>query len=67
MNTELEYREALQNHDWYYDYSDDYTAWCRGRDEREALRAARAKFDADGKIWAEYAPQSSITKTEASK
>lgn len=69
MNTEQEYRAALAAHDWYYDYSDDYSAWGRGRDEREALRTARAKLDADGKIWNEYAPNQyrTITKTETSK
>jgi hypothetical protein len=69
MNTEQEYRAALKAHDWYYDYSDDYTAWCRGRDERDALRTARKQLDADGKIWNEYAPKqyTAITKTETSK
>ena len=67
--TETQYREALQNHDWYYDYSDDYTAWCRGRDELSALQAARRTLDPDYSIWNEYAPKPIIatTKTETSK
>lgn len=69
MNTEQEYRAALQAHDWYYDYSDDYTAWCRGRDQRSALQAARQKLDPDYAIWNEYSPKpvQAITKTETSK
>lgn len=69
MNTEQEYRDALKAHDWYYDYSDDYTAWSKGRDERTALYTGRNRFDADGKIWNEYAPKQyqAITKTETSK
>jgi hypothetical protein len=69
MNTEQEYRAALKAHDWYYDYSDDYTAWCKGRDERNALLAARRTLDADGAIWNEYSPKqyTAITKTETSK
>lgn len=69
MNTEQEYRAALQAHDWYYDYSDDHKVWCAGRDQRSALRIARDKLDADGTIWNEYAPNQyrTITKTETSK
>lgn len=69
MNTEQEYRAALKAHDWYYDYSDDYTAWCRGRDQRTALYTGRNRFDPDGAIWNEYAPKqyNVKTKTETSK
>ena len=69
MNTEQEYRAALKAHDWYYDYSDDYTAWCKGRDERSALQAARRTLDPDYAIWNEYSPKpvQAITKTETSK
>jgi hypothetical protein len=69
MNAEQKYRAALASHDWYYDYSDDYSAWSRGRDERNALNAARRTLDADSAIWNEYAPKQyqAITKTETSK
>lgn len=69
MNTEQEYRAALQAHDWYYDYSDDHKVWCAGRDQRSALHAAARTLDPDYAIWNEYSPRpvQVTTKTETSK
>ena len=33
-----EYFDLLASHDWYYQYSDDHSVWCRGRDASERLR-----------------------------
>lgn len=30
--------KLLASHDWTYDYSDDYSVWSRGQQEREAIR-----------------------------
>jgi hypothetical protein len=28
----------LKSHDWTYNYTDDHTVWCRGRDEADEIR-----------------------------
>lgn len=56
MNSEQQYRTALAGHDWYYDYSDDYSVWAAGQRQREALREMRKNIDTTGAIWNEYAP-----------
>jgi hypothetical protein len=48
-----EYKKGLETFDWYYDYSDDYSAWSRARDRKAELRAAQMTHDPDGKIWEE--------------
>jgi hypothetical protein len=34
----------LAHHDWTYNYSDDYTAWSRGRNEAMAIRAEKQRL-----------------------
>ena len=43
----------LAFHDWYFDYADDYTAWCRGRDERAAINNDQRRVIAEGLATAE--------------
>jgi len=43
----------LARHDWYYDYSDDYTQWCRGRDQRAAINAEQRRLISEGLATAE--------------
>jgi len=50
------YRELLATHDWFYDYSDDHTAWSRGKAMSQKIFGLRAQVDPTGKIWNEYAP-----------
>lgn len=50
-----DYRKALAAHDWLYDYSDDYSVWCRGRDSLARLQAMARTLDPDHVIWREYA------------
>ena len=38
----------LAFHDWYYDYSDDYSQWCRGRDQRAAINNEQRRVVAEG-------------------
>ena len=51
MNENLKQLELLlAYHDWYYDYSDDYSQWCRGRDQRAAINAEVARVKALGLV-----------------
>ena len=43
----------LARHDWYYEYSDDYTAWGRGRDQRAAINNEQRRLIAEGLATAE--------------
>lgn len=38
----------LAHHDWYYNYSDDYTVWTRGQIEREAINAEQRRLISEG-------------------
>jgi hypothetical protein len=45
MNPELtQLKELLARHDWYYDYSDDHSVWCRGRDHRQTIHAEEQRL-----------------------
>ena len=53
-------KEALINldrllaiHDWYYNYSDDYTVWTRGQIERGAIDAEQRRLISEGLATAE--------------
>ena len=53
-------KEALINldrllaiHDWYYNYSDDYTVWTRGQIERGAIDAEQRRLISEGLVTAE--------------
>lgn len=35
--TKEEYYELLKSHDWFYEMSDDYSAYGRGRKQRQEL------------------------------
>ena len=41
-------KSALAGHDWYYSYSDDYSVYCRGRDEANHIHNLRRKCLAAG-------------------
>jgi hypothetical protein len=43
----------LARHDWYFDYADDYSVWCRGRDERAAINAEQKRLIHEGLATAE--------------
>ena len=45
MNPELiALDRLLAKHDWTYEYSDDYSAWKRGRQERDAINAEKCRL-----------------------
>ena len=40
MINEQEFLNMLENHDWYYEYSDDHSQWTKGRQQRAAIMMA---------------------------
>ncbi len=52
-----QYKAALAHHDWSYDYSDDYSAWCRGKAQRDAICRMQRELDPDYSIWNSIAPE----------
>jgi hypothetical protein len=49
--TVKEYFQKLQQHDWFYDYSDDHRVWQRGVNSRDELYRA---FSIDEKFKVMY-------------
>lgn len=52
-----EYTQALQKHDWYFEYSDDHNVWKKGNEAAKKLRAAQTQLDPLGTIWNQHAPR----------
>lgn len=50
------YRQALERHDWYYDFSDDPYVWNLGFKARNELERQQVLLDPSGRIWNEFAP-----------
>ena len=45
MNPELTtLKELLVHHDWYYNYSDDYSVWTRGQNESRAIQSEQQRL-----------------------
>ena len=40
--------KLLKSHDWYYEFSDDYTAYTRGRGERSAINQEQQRLINNG-------------------
>ena len=43
MLTVEEYSKVLEDHDWYFSYSDDHRAWKRGRDQSTFINKLAAQ------------------------
>ena len=43
--TLLEYYKMLDCHDWYYEFSDDFTVWQRGHRERKQIENVAKESD----------------------
>jgi hypothetical protein len=52
-----EYRTLLKRHDWWYDRSEDYQVYARGKNQREKLRMLREKLDQSGDEWNSVCPE----------
>lgn len=51
-----QYKQALLDHDWYFQYADDYKTYKAGQNALDALRAAQRKLDPQAYLWNEQAP-----------
>lgn len=51
--------QAMKDHDWYFDYTDDGAVWRRGKKAHEAIVEALKKLPlAEAKaLWAKHAPK----------
>jgi hypothetical protein len=50
------YVQALKDHDWSFEYSDDHAVHQRGWNARENLKTLRKKLDPDGTLWNAHCP-----------
>lgn len=53
------YIRLLQQHDWAYQFSDDHSVWSRGKESARQIQLLRREIDADGVLYAQYAPKAS--------
>lgn len=51
-----DYEVALRKHDWSHEFSDDFDAYRKGRQELQALRKQQARIDPLFVIWNSIAP-----------
>lgn len=61
------YRQLLAQHDWYYQYADDFSVWSAGKAHLERIRELQKHIDPDYKIWNSIAPKDCQIKLEAAK
>lgn len=54
--SEDKYRKLLTGHDWYYNFSDDYSVWAKGKERSNSIFALQPDVDPDFAIYNEYAP-----------
>ena len=56
---ELELCQALKNHDWYYEYSDDHRVWSNGSRERSKIKGLMSKLPKQyaAELYNKYAPE----------
>lgn len=50
------YIQALQRHDWAFEWSDNHGIWRAGRDSLEALRRDQKQVDPDFMVWNQFCP-----------
>jgi hypothetical protein len=51
------YEKCLAFHDWFSDFSCDYSVYRKGRTEKEQLMRMQKLYDKDCVLWNHYAPQ----------
>ena len=57
----IAYKRMLQDYNWYFEYTDDYDVWLKGRDrcfQLRELRATLAETDTEqaGELYKKYCP-----------
>ena len=50
------YVTLLQRHDWSHEFSDDRSAYTRGREQLAELRLVQREIDPDFEIWNQHCP-----------
>lgn len=51
-----EYKKLLINHDWFYQYSDDYSVWKRGNSENRVIASHKNDSEEHSKLFEKYCP-----------
>ena len=54
--SEKRYRDLLNGFDWYYNYSDDYSVWAKGKKRSDELWGLQPDVDPDFAIYNQFAP-----------
>jgi hypothetical protein len=49
-----EYYKQLEQHDWYYEWSDDFRVWQRGRDDKTRLEEISKLSSKHESLFIEY-------------
>lgn len=49
-----DFQSMLDNHDWYYGYSDDHRVWRAGEAESKRIQAVSKESEAHAKLYQEY-------------
>ena len=57
LNEYADYIRHLRNHDWYFDWSDDFSVWVAGNSSYRNLVAKQRLLDPIWLLWNEYAPE----------
>lgn len=52
-----DYKAKLSNHDWFFEYSDDFRVYDKGWQERKAIERLQQILDPEYNIWNEFAPE----------
>lgn len=51
-----EYVQALKDHDWSFEFSDDHAAYIRGTNSLARLRRMQRELDSEYVLWDAHAP-----------
>jgi hypothetical protein len=51
-----QYVQALKDHDWSHDYSDEHAVWIRGRNSLARITRMQKLVDPDAVLWNVTAP-----------
>lgn len=55
INPELQaFYNLLANHDWYYEYSDDYSKWKRGKEQEKEIAEVMENFPEFHSVYETY-------------
>lgn len=52
----IEYENLLKHHDWWFEFSEDFSVWKKGKRELEIITHLQKVIDKDSVLWDTYAP-----------